>query len=42
MFLEYDPSTAVLLPTEAVCPRCNLAYFKALGACPDQDEEETP
>ncbi len=38
MFLEYDPDTAVLLPSEAICPTCNLAYHAPLGACPDCPE----
>lgn len=41
MFLEYDPSTAALLPTETVCPTCNLTYHAPLGACPNHDEEAT-
>jgi hypothetical protein len=39
VFLEYDPSTAVLLSTEAVCTTCHLTYHRALGACPDCSEE---
>lgn len=39
MFLEYDPDTAVLLPTEAVCDTCHLAYHRPLGACPNCPEE---
>jgi hypothetical protein len=40
MFLEYDPSTAVLLPSEAVCDECHLTYHRALGACPDAEEHQ--
>jgi hypothetical protein len=38
MFLEYDPSTAELLPSEAVCPDCHLTYHAALGTCPNHEE----